>query len=119
MEESSSLGIKDLAELQKDLLSASSAKGLADSSGDLNSATGAQGASIGSENNNPSAIVIDGKTYNIDDVMQMKKTIDDLTLVNESRDKKISEVGTKKERSFQEYISTYTHSTTFQNIKYQ
>ena len=117
MEESSSLGINDLTELQKDLLSVSSGKGLADSAGDHNSATGAQGAFADSKNSGVSAIVIDGKTYNIDDVMEMKKKIDDLMLVNESRDKKIAEVGMKKERRLKEYIRAFSHSITFQNIK--
>ena len=119
MEESSSLGIKDLTELQKDLLSASSGMGLADSSGDHNSATGAQGTSADSKNSGISAIIIDGKTYNIDDVMEMKKNIDDLTLVNESRDKKIAEVGMNKKQSLKKYIRVNSHSITFQNIKYQ
>ena len=40
------------------------------------------------------AIILDGKVVNSNDVIAMKKEIDDLQLVNESRDNRISEVCT-------------------------
>ncbi len=36
--------------------------------------------------------MLDGKVVNINDVIAMKKKIDDLELVNSSRDKRITEV---------------------------
>ena len=99
MKESSSLEIKDLEELQKELLSASFAKGLANLSRDRDSAKGAKGTYVDTNNAEISDIVLDGKMHDIDDVMEMKKNIDDLMLVNESSDKKISEVGMNKESS--------------------
>jgi hypothetical protein len=90
LEESSSLGIKDLEALQQDLLSSTKPK-VEPNDGD--SATGVPGSSTNSKNNElSSAIVIDGKTLDADDVIGMKKKIDDLTLINNTRDEKIKKV---------------------------
>ena len=90
MEESSSLGIQDLEALQQDLLSSTKPK-VEPNDGD--SATGVPGSSTNSKNNElSSAIVIDGKTLDADDVIGMKKKIDDLTLINNTRDEKIKKV---------------------------
>lgn len=101
MEESSALGVEDLKEVQQDLLSASSSKAPTDSKGDGDLSMGGQGTSFDATNDVTSAIVIDGKTLGVDDVIEMKKKIDDLMLINESRDKKISEVGITKKSFFE------------------
>jgi hypothetical protein len=93
VEESTSLGVKDLDDLQKDLLSTSSTI-KADPVGTGDSKQEGEGMSSDATTVVSSAVVIDGKTLGVEDVMEMKKKIDDLTLINESRDKKISEVGT-------------------------
>ncbi len=93
MEESSSLGVEDLEELQKDIIPPSKSRGGESGGGDSSSAANVDGAPSDSPNNTESsAITIDGKILTVDDVMEMKKKIDDLTLVNESRNKKIDEV---------------------------
>ena len=45
--------------------------------------------------NGADAIILDGKVVKSQDVITMKKKIDDLQLVNESRDKRIAEVCVK------------------------
>lgn len=79
-------------ELQKDLLATSSTT-KADQAGDSDSKMEGEGISSDVTTAVSSAIILDGKTLGIEDVMEMKKKIDDLTLINKSRDKKISEVG--------------------------
>ncbi len=92
MEESTSLGVKDLDELQKDLL-ATSPTTKADTAVNNDPKTEGEGISTNVITAVSSAIIIDGKKLCVEDVMEMKKKIDDLTTINESRDKKISEVG--------------------------
>ena len=95
MKESSSLGVEDLEEIQKDLLSSSSSKTSSKlKGGGGGAATGsAHGTSSETNNGDSTAITIDGKTLGINDVLEMKKKIDDLILINEAKDKKIDEVG--------------------------
>ncbi len=83
------MGIKDLEELQKDLLSSS--KHQSNIKGE-NGAADNQGVSSGGSNLESRAITIDGKTLGIDDVMEMKKQIEDLGLVNDEKEKKYLEV---------------------------
>jgi len=90
VEESSSLGVEELDELQKELSSSSAKAPLESESSDTIKA--GQGANTDVITAESSAIVIDGKTVGVDDVLAMKKKIDDLMLVNETRDTKISEV---------------------------
>lgn len=69
----------------------SSSKHQTDSKGanDLKCDHGSSSEQINTESK---AITIDGKTLSIDDVMGMKKQIDDLGLVNESKENRIEEV---------------------------
>jgi len=101
VEESSSLDLEDLEELQKDILSSSKSKGGGGGGGGGNDSTSnanADGTSSDPTNSTElSAITIDGKILSIDDVMEMERKIDDLSLVNESRSKKIDELLTEKE----------------------
>jgi hypothetical protein len=92
VEESSALGVEDLEELQKDLLSASLSKSPSNTTSSADPTKCAHGTSSDTNNVESTAITIDGKILGIDDVMDMKKRIDDLLLVNESRDKKLDEV---------------------------
>lgn len=50
------------------------------------------GSSSEQINTESKAITIDGKTLSIDDVMEMKKKIDDLGLVNDSKENRVEEV---------------------------
>jgi len=108
IEESSSLNIEDLEELQKDFLSLSSPKGMksnikggSSKSDAVNTSDRGQGGTSMTSTSGSfaesTAIVIDGKELGVDDVVQMKKKIDDLQLINNSRDKKITELMTDKE----------------------
>lgn len=81
MEKDGSSSLDDLEELQKEL---SAPKPLRQ--GGIVNGDSANGEG------NLDAVMLDGKMISSDDIVQMKKLIDDVKIVNESRQKRITEV---------------------------
>lgn len=111
VEESSSLGVMDLDDLQRDLLS-STTKAAPEPTVSGDAQLGAQGVHPNENKPASSAIEIDGRTIGVEDVLEMKKRIDDLVVVNASREEKILEVGILSRRiwCFQKmFLYVYFH----------